>query len=77
MNIKEIFISICCFLSFAVSLITIMVTTSEMEQVKKENKYLEIKVEQQNDVIAENEKAVEKYKQYVDDVARCIIDGEW
>ena len=74
---KQVIAYIGCLLSFVVSLITIMVTTSEMEQIKKENKYLEIKVEQQNDVIAENEKAVEKYKQYVDDVARCIIDGEW
>lgn len=76
-NLKINFCFICCVLSFLVSLLSFITTGNDVRDIKEENSYLMMKLEKQSKELGTQEGIIEGYKQYVDDIARCIVEGEW
>ena len=77
MNCKTGFSYICCFISVVISLLILMVTTCEINEVKQENIALRKTVDYQQKTINNCEKDLNGCKIYVDDVVRNIVDKEW
>lgn len=78
---KSFFCLIISLCAFILSLLGLIFNSFEVSEIKRENEVLRETVAFQSDnfekEIAEQNKTVEEYKQFVDDIARCIVDGEW
>ena len=68
---------LCGFIAFVLSLLVLFISTTELAELTIVTKQLEKEVQQQKVVIEEQNKTIEFYKQYCDDVARCVIEGVW
>lgn len=76
-NNKIGFCFLCCFLSFVLSLVSLMTTSLDVQEVKQENEYLSTMVSIQSKRIDTQNDTIDKYKNYVDGVSKCIVEGIW
>ena len=68
---------LCCVISCVISILFLLISTREIQDVKQENKCLSDVISYYNQKIDNQNETIENYKQYVDDISRCIVDGEW
>lgn len=80
-NVKIFFCFICCFLGYLLSLITLLITNEEIQELKQNNQELTKQVKTLSSDMADNIKKqnrqIELDKIYVDDIVRNITNGNW